>query len=253
MIAILSPAKTLNLEPNPLKEYTLPDFKDRSLELIKVLKKKNVSELKELMHISEKLSMLNVDRYQNFQKEFDLETSKQAILTFKGDVYLGLEANDFSKKELKIAQKSIRILSGLYGILKPLDLMQAYRLEMGTKLTTQKGKNLYEFWGEDLTENLKRELHSFKKPVLINLASKEYAKALQFDQLESRVIDIDFREYKGDKLRFVSFSAKKARGLMARYIVKNNVSKPNELKGFDLEDYSYSEGMSEENKWMFVR
>jgi len=253
MIAILSPAKTLNLDPAPLKEFTLPDFKNHSLELVKVLKKKNVSDLKELMHISDKLSTLNVERYQNFQKEFNLETSKQAILTFKGDVYVGLEANEFTKKELKIAQKSIRILSGLYGILKPLDLMQAYRLEMGTKLRTKKGENLYEFWGEELTKNLKEELHSFKKPVLINLASKEYAKAIHFDILESKIIDIDFREYKGDDLKFVSFSAKKARGLMARYIVKNNVSKPNDLKGFDLENYSYSEELSKENKWMFVR
>lgn len=253
MIAILSPAKTLNLDPHKLEEHTIPDFKDQSLDLVKVLKKKNVSDLKELMHISDKLSILNVDRYQTFNKDFNLESSKQAILTFKGDVYLGLEANDFTKKEMKIAQKSIRILSGLYGILKPLDLMQAYRLEMGTKLKTKKGQNLYEYWGDALTENLKSELHSFKKPVLINLASKEYAKAIHFDKLDARVIDIDFREYKGEDLKFVSFNAKKARGLMSRYIVKNNITNPKNLKGFNLENYSFSEELSSEDKWMFVR
>jgi cytoplasmic iron level regulating protein YaaA (DUF328/UPF0246 family) len=253
MICILSPAKTLNTEPSQLKEFTLPVFKEESLELVSILKKKKVSQLKSLMKISDKLSALNVERYQNFREDFNLETSKQAILTFKGDVYLGLQAEDFNKTELKRAQKSIRILSGLYGIIKPLDLMQAYRLEMGTKLKTRKWDNLYKFWDLKITDALNKEFAKAKNPTLINLASKEYFKSVDRKKLNAEIIDIDFREYKGDDLKFISFNAKKARGLMAKYVVKNNIKKAADLKGFDYENYHFSAEHSDTNKWMFVR
>lgn len=253
MIAILSPAKTLDLEPAKLKDFTLPAFLSESKTLVDLLKKKNKKGLQKLMGISEKLAQLNVDRYNDFDPNFSLTNSKQSILAFKGDVYLGLEAFNFSKAELNFAQKSIRILSGLYGVLKPFDLIQAYRLEMGTSLKTKKGKNLYEFWDHQLTISLQAELDESKKPVLINLASKEYYKALKIKNLNARVIEIDFREYKGDDLKFISFNAKKARGLMAKYIVKERAKKPEILQGFDYENYAFNEELSDENKWLFTR
>lgn len=253
MIAILSPSKTLDLDPIKIPNYTLPSFTEQSIELVSVLKKKNSTALKKLMNISDKLSSLNVERYSNFQNEFTPATSKPAIHTFKGDVFIGLGAEDFTKPNLKFAQKSVRILSGLYGVLKPMDLIQAYRLEMGTKLKVKKAKNLYEFWGSNITDLLNAELAEFKKPVLINLASNEYAKAIQFKDIKAEIINIDFREYRGDDLKFISFNAKKARGLMARYMVKNKITSLGKLKGFNYEDYSFSEELSTVDRWMFVR
>jgi len=207
MIAILSPSKTLDLDPIKIPNYTLPSFTEQSIELVSVLKKKNSTALKKLMNISDKLSSLNVERYSNFQNEFTPATSKP----------------------------------------------QAYRLEMGTKLKVKKAKNLYEFWGSNITDLLNAELAEFKKPVLINLASNEYAKAIQFKDIKAEIINIDFREYRGDDLKFISFNAKKARGLMARYMVKNKITSLGKLKGFNYEDYSFSEELSTVDRWMFVR
>lgn len=206
-----------------------------------------------MMKVSEAIADLNVKRYKAFRDEFTADNSKEAIFAFKGDVYLGFDAESMTKTQIKYAQKRIRILSGLYGLLKPLDLMQAYRLEMGTKLSTRRGKNLYEFWGDKITESINEELQSHKKKVIINLASNEYYKSVRPKILDAEVINVSFKEYKGEDLKFISFFAKRARGLMARYIVQNKVEDPEGLKKFDLENYQFSSEGSDENELLFIR
>jgi len=253
MIAVLSPAKTLDLNPNGNQEFTMPKFKKESQTLAELLKSHSHNDLKSLMHISDKLTDLNFERYQSFRKKETLKNAKQAIWAFKGDVYLGLKAEELNKKELAYAQDHIRILSGLYGILKPMDLMQAYRLEMGTKLQNENGKNLYEFWQDKISKSLTKELKALGQSVIINLASKEYFKSIQNDALKAEVIDIEFREYKGEDLKFISFNAKKARGMMARYMIDQQSQKPGSLKGFDYDGYAFDEKNSTKTKWFFTR
>ncbi len=253
MIALLSPAKSMDMTRDLIGETTQVRFQDQSEKLVNKLKKQKLNGLKNLFSVSEKIAALNVDRYNHFSEEYNESNSRQAILAFDGDVYKGLNAVDFNKTELKRAQKSIRILSGLYGLIRPLDLIQAYRLEMGTKLKIGRKNNLYEFWDNSITDLLNQDLIDNKSDTIINLASKEYFKAIKTKNLNARVLEVNFKEYKGDQLKFISFNAKKARGLMARYMVKENIKKVEDLKGFNLEQYSFSPEHSSDNQWIFVR
>ena len=254
MIAILSPAKSLDFEKQFNYESSKIRFRAETLELIEVLKNKDEEDLKSLMSISDQLAQLNVDRFQNFKKSTP-KHAKQAVLAFQGDVYQGLKAEDLPQEDLEYAQDHIRILSGLYGLLRPLDLIQPYRLEMGTKLTVNGSNNLYEFWGDKITDLLIKDLKSQKEDILINLASNEYFKSVKKSKLKKdfKLIDVDFRDQKNGKYKVISFFAKKARGMMARYIIKNKLKTVEELKSFDLDGYYYDDESSSENKLVFKR
>jgi len=253
MILILSPAKSLNENPSKIKDHSDLVFAKESLKLVKHLKTLNKEELGDLMHISETLSEVNHTRYKNFKSKFSTSNSLQAIHIFAGDVYTGLDAESFNAHDLKFAQKSMRILSGLYGMIKPLDLIQPYRLEMGTKLSNGHGKNLYEFWDTKITEQLNIELEENKSTHLLNLASVEYFKSIKRNLLKVPIIDIDFKEDRNGKLRVISFTAKKARGDMARQIIKNRIKNPEDLKGLDILGYKYIEDGSTDQKFLFVK
>ncbi len=254
MIAILSPAKTLDYTPTQKSfEPTLPVFPQETISLVGSLRKKTKNKLKTLMSISDNLALENVQRYKDFEETFTTKNSKEAIFAFKGDVYRGFDAESLTKTQIKYAHKHIRILSGLYGLLKPLDLMQPYRLEMGTKLSTRKGKNLYDFWNNKITEALNADLESHNDKTIINLASNEYFKSVKTKNLNADIINIQFKEYKGDDLKFISFHAKRARGLMARYIAINKPKKIEELKAFNYENYSFSDEGSTDKELLFVR
>ena len=253
MIAIISPAKSLDFESKPVtSEYTTPEFLDEASKLNDRLKKLSAKKLSELMGISLKLAELNVDRNLMWQTPFTPENAKQAALAFNGDVYQGMQAETFSNTDFEIAQKQIRILSGLYGLLKPLDLIQPYRLEMGTKLKYQRNNNLYDFWQKKLTKALNDELAANGK-TLINLASNEYSKAIDMKKVDAEIITPSFKEHKNGKYQMVSFFAKKARGLMCRFMVQNKISNPEELKAFDLEGYYFNNDLSKGNSWVFTR
>jgi len=254
MITLLSPAKTLDYEsPDQIKELTIPQFTMDSNRLIRILKKKSITEIKDLMHLSDALAKLNKMRYKNFSKEYNDENSKSAITAFKGDVYVGFEAATLSDEDLQFANQHVRILSGLYGILLPFDRMQPYRLEMGTRLENKKGSNLYHFWGDTISKALNKELKDQNSDLILNLASNEYFKAVNKKKLKARIINVDFREEQDGELKFVSFFAKKARGLMARYIVKNRIDDVESLLGFDYENYRIAEEHSTDDQLMFVR
>jgi hypothetical protein len=253
MLAVLSPAKSLDFESlAPTATYTQPELLSHSEELISRARELSADEFGKLTSVSDKLAELNVKRFADFQTPFTPETAKQAIYAFTGDVYTGFDASQLDKKALDYAQNHIRILSGLYGLLKPLDLMQAYRLEMGTRLSNQRGKNLYEFWGETITDKLNETL-SNDDGVLVNLASKEYFSAVKPKALNGQIINVDFKEYRGDKWKIISFSAKKARGLMARYMATNQISKIDELRQFDLDGYQLNDDLSTDNHFVFTR
>ncbi len=253
MIAVLSPAKTLDYEYDGFKAASTPRLKNKTQELIDILKKKKATDLMKLMKINEKLGQLNFERYQNFSEKYTVKNSKPALSAFKGDVYLGLDVATLKAKDIDIANDKIRILSGLYGLLKPLDKMQPYRLEMGTKLQNASGKNLYKFWGDEITDLLNKDLKKTKSKYLINLASKEYFSAVNRQDIKAEVIDVGFKEYRDGQLKFLSFHAKKARGLMARYIIKENPKSINALKGFNYDNYAIDEALSSENLLMFTR
>jgi cytoplasmic iron level regulating protein YaaA (DUF328/UPF0246 family) len=252
MLLIVSPAKSLDFETTDFKEFSQPELLDQSEVLVDQLKGFKEEEIGKLMKLSDKLAKLNYDRYQEFQTPFSLDNAKQAVLAFKGDVYKGLGAEDFSEEELAFAQDHLRILSGLYGVLRPLDLMQAYRLEMGTRMQNERGKNLYEFWDGRITDQLNEALADSGEAI-VNLASNEYWSAVKLDELKAPVYNIHFKEKRGDQYKIISFSAKKARGLMCRYAIKNRLTEVEDLKKFDLEDYRFNEGMSSEMEWTFTR
>ena len=252
MIAVLSPAKTLDFNPSDYKEYSLPRNLEASGVLVDKLKKKSVGSLQKLMGVSEKIALLNKERYQNFTPSFSLENAKQAGLAFKGDVYLGLEADTFTKTELKWADKHVRILSGLYGVLRPLDLIQPYRLEMGTPLENGRKKNLYEFWGNTITDIINEDLEKTKSKLLLNLASKEYFHSVKMDQLKVPVLNIHFRENRKGVYKVISFTAKKARGRMAHLMVKEKIKNPEALKELDVLGYEFNPGLSTEWDWHFT-
>ncbi|WKV11134.1 peroxide stress protein YaaA [Marivirga harenae] len=254
MIAILSPAKSLDFEKQFDLRSTKTRFNEETHQLIEVLKTKSEEEVQDLMSISDSLAKLNVERYDNFKKRTP-KHAKQAALAFQGDVYQGLVAEDFTQEEHDFAQQHIRILSGLYGLLRPLDLIQPYRLEMGTKLETDKGNNLYEFWGDKITDQLRKDIKSQGDKILVNLASNEYFKSVNIKELKKdyQIIDVEFKDFNNGKYKIVSFFAKKARGLMARYIVKNQIGKVEDLKAFDLDGYAFDEKDSTDSKLAFKR
>jgi len=254
MLITISPAKSLDFDsPNRTTTHTIPDFLKDSRELIKSLRKFSAGKLSKLMSISEKLGELNHTRNQQWKTPFTLDNAKQAILAFQGDVYVGLEAETFKAADFRFAQKHLRILSGLYGVLRPLDLIQAYRLEMSTKLKTNKGKDLYEFWGDTITDAVNRAIAQQGDGVLINLASNEYFRSVVKEKLEARIITPEFKDAKGGKYKMISFFAKKARGLMSAFIIKNRLKDPGDIKGFDVAGYTFNEGMSSQDKWTFTR
>lgn len=254
MKLVISPAKTLDFESAPVTQtYSDPSFLENSQLLVDELKELSQADVATLMKLSDKLAALNVARFGSWETPFTPENAKQAILAFKGDVYTGLDAESFSEEDFSFAQNHLRILSGLYGLLKPLDLIQPYRLEMGTKFANSRGKNLYEFWDMQLTDALNNEFAEEKEPVLINLASNEYFKAVKTKNLQAEVITPVFKDWKNGQYKMISFYAKKARGLMAAYIIQNQLSDPEQLKNFDTEGYYFSEEQSKGNEWVFLR
>ena len=254
MLIVISPAKTLDFETPPkVPTFTIPDFLDDSAELIDELRTYEPYRLGDLMGISPKLADLNSNRYHNWSLPFTAGNAKQSVLAFKGDVYAGLEADNLSADDLQFAQAHLRILSGLYGVLKPLDLMQPYRLEMGTKLKNRRGKDLYDFWDDRINKILNDELAGQNSPVLVNLASNEYFKSVQPESLNARIVTPTFKEARNGDYKFISFTAKKARGLMSRYIIRNRLAEPDDLRGFDLEGYRYNDTLSDTDSPVFTR
>ena len=210
-------------------------------------------DISELMHVSSKIAELNFDRYEAWHADFSPENAKQAVLAFKGDVYTGLDAETFKAADFKFAQKHLRILSGPYGLLRPLDLMQAYRLEMGTKLENARGKNLYEFWGDKITDGLNTQLKKIKSDHLINLASNEYFKAVKPRQLNGEIITPAFKEYKNGQYKMIGVYAKKARGTLSRFIIHNQLSNVEDIKAFNEDSYKFNSKLSKGNNWVFTR
>ncbi|MGH8806515.1 MAG: peroxide stress protein YaaA [Noviherbaspirillum sp.] len=254
MLIVLSPAKTLDYETPPSTElHSLPDFTGHSAELIATLKTLSPAQVSSLMDISNALAALNVARYASWSKKFTTKNAKQAILAFNGDVYEGLSAGSLTAKQLDYTQSRLRILSGLYGILRPLDLMQPYRLEMGTRLANARGKDLYAFWDGLVTEAINRELATQKSKVLVNLASEEYFKVVKPKLLNAEIITPVFEDWKGGKYKIISFHAKRARGLMARYAAVKGITQPEKLKAFDSEGYAFDAGASSDRTWVFRR
>ena len=254
MLIVLSPAKTLDFEsPIKVNKTTEPDFIPRSAELISTLRTMPPAQIGSLMSISDSLAQLNVARYASWSKKFTPDNSRPAVLAFDGDVYEGLDARSLNARQLGWAQKHLRILSGLYGLLRPLDLMQPYRLEMGTRLATKRGKDLYAFWGDQITEALNESLTVAQAQALVNLASEEYFKSVKPAKLDRPVITPVFEEWKGGGYKIVSFFAKRARGLMARYAIEHKLTKPEQLKDFDSEGYAFDAKASNEARWIFRR
>ncbi|MBR9883984.1 MAG: peroxide stress protein YaaA [Oceanospirillales bacterium] len=254
MLTLISPAKTLDYDsPLATEKHTTPRFLEYSAELIEQLRPLAVQDIAELMKLSDKLASLNVARYESWSAEHTLDNARPAVLAFKGDVYTGLEAETFSEEAFEFAQQHLRILSGLYGVLRPLDLLEPYRLEMGTKLKNTRGDNLYQFWGNIITESLQAELNEQANPVLVNLASNEYYKSVKPKALGCRIVTPEFKDLKNGQYKIISFYAKKARGLMSRYIIENRIDEPEALKGFDLEGYYFSPEHSDGDNWVFLR
>jgi len=253
LMIILSPAKTLDFSAKRLDKLTQPRLLRDTRALVKVLRKKSAGDLMELMHISEKLGQENHQRYQQFTTPFTDENAQQALIAFKGDVYLGLEADSFDEKDQLFAQDHLRILSGLYGILRPFDLMQAYRLEMGTRLQTPKGKNLYEFWGPKITKLLSEDMKATQNKYLINLASKEYASALHPSELKGTWVNIDFKENRDGKFKVIAFNAKKARGAMAKQIIQQGLDHPSQLRALEVNGYIFNSEMSSDTHLVFTK
>ena len=255
MLAILSPAKTLDFDsPLTTDQHSAPEFTKESAALIKTLRQLEPSDIGSLMGISDKLAVLNHNRYAHWSAKFDDASGARAsLLAFKGDVYLGLDAQTLSKRDFTWAQKRLRVLSGLYGLLRPLDRIHPYRLEMGTALRNTAGKDLYEFWGGKVTKALNEALAGQRSKVLINLASNEYYKVVQAQNIDGRIVTINFKEWRRDAYRFVSFSAKKARGLMARYMIDQRAERADDLKAFDVEGYAFNEELSSRDEWIFTR
>lgn len=242
MLIIISPAKTLDYEsPLATTRFTQPELLDHSAELMEYCRELTPAQIGSLMKISDKLAGLNAARFAEWQPNFTPQNARQAILAFKGDVYTGLHAEDFSEQDFDFAQQHLRMLSGLYGLLRPLDLMMPYRLEMGIKLHNAKGNDLYSFWGDLLTEKLNQQLKEQGDDVLINLASDEYFKAVKPAKLDGQLIKPVFLDEKGGKFKVISFYAKKARGLMSRFIIQNQLTQPDQLKDFNLEGYFFDE------------
>lgn len=254
MLMVISPAKTLDFETPPtIERFTQPQYLDHSQELITQLRELSPAQIGELMHLSDKLSGLNAARFGSWTPAFTPKNAKQAILAFKGDVYTGLDAQTLGDTDLDYAQQHLRMLSGLYGLLRPLDLMQPYRLEMGTKLANARGKDLYAFWGNRISEWLNEALAEQGDDILLNLASNEYFSAVKRPALKARVIDTEFRDQKNGQYKIISFYAKKARGMMSRFVISERIDKPEHLKQFDVQGYRFSNDLSTADKLVFLR
>ncbi len=255
MLFVLSPAKALDYETPvpPDVPHTQPLFARQSAALIEVLREKSPRQIAELMKLSDPLASLNVARYEAWRPRFTARNSRQAVFAFDGDVYGGLDVRSLGAAEQAWLQAHVRILSGLYGVLRPLDRMQPYRLEMGTRLATDHGANLYQFWGTRIADHLNQQMAGQPAPILVNLASQEYFKAVDRKALKARVIDCVFEDYKGGQYKIISFLAKRARGLMARYATQHRVARPGELEGFDLEGYAFAPAASQPDRLVFRR
>ena len=252
MLLLLSPAKTLDLQP-PTGPHSQPRLLAHTQELADQLRDYSPEQLGSLMKVSDKLAALNHERYQNFRQPFTPENASHAVSAFRGDVYQDLEADTFTEEQRTFADRHLRILSGLYGVLRPRDLMQAYRLEMGTRLRNGRGKNLYEFWGGRITKILAEDLGVDGSGVVLNLASQEYFKAVRAANLPGRVLNLHFKEEKNGKLKVVAFNAKRARGRMANLIIREGIVEPEPLKELVANDYVFDADLSSENDWVYVR
>ena len=252
MLVVISPAKKLdeNCDKNLVTNFTIPCYLEDSKKIIKSLRKYSTDKLSKLMNISEKISLLNYERYIKWSLPFTKKNAHPALLLFQGDVYKGISVGDFKKEDFIYAQKSLRILSGLYGILKPLDLIQPYRLEMGTQIKIGKHNDLYDFWGDEITKAINEDKNS---DYLINLASVEYFKSINKEKLNAKLINIIFKEKRNGSYKIIGINAKKARGLMSRYIIKKKISNPMNLKKFKEENYSYNKNLSSDSDWVFTR
>jgi len=254
MLYLISPAKNLDFEtPATTKKFTQPELMEHAQELAQVCVDLTPQDLSSLMGISDKLAGLNAARFAEWHPNFTPDNAKQAVLAFNGDVYTGLQATEFNQAELDYAQTHLRILSGLYGLLRPLDLMQPYRLEMGTKLTNPRGKNLYEFWGEIITQKINEQITATNSEQVVNLASTEYFKSVKKKQLQGELITPSFKDWKNGQYKMISFFAKKARGLMVQYLIKNQVEDLAGLLKFDLDGYEYNAELSKPNEPCFTR
>ncbi|SHJ50863.1 hypothetical protein SAMN04488028_101342 [Reichenbachiella agariperforans] len=253
MIALISPAKTLDFETKTVGEHTFPRFPKETKELVSVLQQQSSADLKSLMSISENIADLNVGRYKGFKATHNEKNAKTCLHAFKGDVYLGLEAETLDHKALDFSQQHLRILSGLYGLLRPLDLIQPYRLEMGTRLVFDQHKNLYSYWDDKIVKMLHKDLKAQDDNVVINLASNEYFKAVDRKSLKAQVIDTEFKDHKNGQYKLISFFAKRARGLMARYIIDHQITNVEDLKAFDYDGYFFDPKDSTDTKLAFKR
>jgi len=251
MLIVISPAKTLDFDTAQIiTQYSQPRFLEQSQQLINGLKQLSTIEVASLMKLSDKLAALNMVRFQTWSQPFDLDNAKQAVFAFKGDVYAGLDVDTLAPENIEFMQKHLRILSGLYGVLRPLDLIQAYRLEMGTKFANLKGKDLYQFWSKQIKEAIEAELTD---DTLINLASNEYFKAVQSKSMNARIITPIFKDWKNGQYKIISFYAKKARGLMSRYIIEHQIENAEQIKQFNVDGYQYCSELSQGDDWVFIR
>lgn len=254
MLILISPAKTLDYQSDlATQRYTQPELLAYSQQLIDVARTLSAPQISSLMGVSDKIASLNATRFNEWQPEFTPENARQAILAFKGDVYTGLQAETFSEADFDFAQKHLRMLSGLYGVLRPLDLMQPYRLEMGIRLENPRGKDLYQFWGEEITQTLNAALEAQGDDVVVNLASDEYFRSVKPKALKGQIIKPVFLDEKNGKFKVISFYAKKARGLMSRFIIENRLTKPEQLTGFNTEGYFFDPASSTHDELVFKR
>ncbi len=254
MLIVISPAKKLDYDnPAPVEKTSMPALLGESQQLIDILRGYSVAQIADLMKLSDKLARLNYDRYQAWTARISKDNGKQALFAFRGDVYAGLDADSLSKADIDFAQQHLRMLSGLYGLLRPLDLMLPYRLEMGTALENPRGRNLYAFWGDIITAGLNEQLAAQGDDVLVNLASNEYFKSVKPKNLHGRIITPQFKEKRDDGYRMIGIFAKKARGLMSRYIIRDRIDNPEDIKGFDYAGYAWNESLSKGDTWVFTR
>ncbi|MFT5505072.1 MAG: cytoplasmic iron level regulating protein YaaA (DUF328/UPF0246 family) [Gammaproteobacteria bacterium] len=254
MLTVISPAKTLDYDsPVLTDQFTNPAHLTQSRKLIKRLRQFSAPELSNLMKVSPAIGDLNADRFKRWKTPFKPNNARQALFAFKGDVYIGLDAYSMSEQNLEFAQDHLRMLSGLYGILRPLDLMQPYRLEMGTRLSTDSAENLYQFWDDRITKTLNQELKSIESTALINLASIEYFKSVKTSKIKADVITPTFKDYNQGEYKIIGFFAKKARGAMSRYIIDNELTNPMDLQAFDVDGYRFDSSLSKGNEWVFTR
>jgi cytoplasmic iron level regulating protein YaaA (DUF328/UPF0246 family) len=254
MLLLISPAKTLDFEtPAPTTAFTQADFLKQSRQLVGELRGLAPHDISNLMNISDKLGLLNFDRFANWKTPFKPTNAKQAVFAFQGDVYTGMQAETFSPEDIQFAQQHLRILSGLYGLLRPLDLIQPYRLEMGTSFANSRGKNLYEFWGDAITAAVNKQLKALSATEVINLASTEYFSAVKPNLLKAKIITPVFKDQKNGHYKIISFFAKKARGMMSAYIIQNRITDPEAIKQFDVAGYAFDPALSSRFEWVFTR